>query len=63
MISGKIIADLRESKGWSQTNMANNWIKIGKYEKRRSADWPSTTDAPLDLSLFFGSGTLTLGWP
>ena len=37
MNAGKIIAHLREEKGWSQTNLANNSsvsrVMIGKYER------------------------------
>jgi len=37
MNTGKIIADLREQKGWSQTDLANNSnvsrVMIGKYER------------------------------
>lgn len=37
MNTGKIIADLRESKGWSQSELANRCevsrVMIGKYER------------------------------
>ena len=37
MNTGKIIADLREQKGWSQTDLADNSnvsrVMIGKYER------------------------------
>lgn len=37
MNTSKIIADLRENKGWSQTDLANNSdvsrVMIGKYER------------------------------
>lgn len=40
METGKIIATLRESKGWSQTDLANNngvsRVMIGKYERREA---------------------------
>jgi transcriptional regulator with XRE-family HTH domain len=41
MNTGKIIADLREKKGWNQTDLANesgvSRVMIGKYEREDAA--------------------------
>ena len=40
MKTGKIIAELRDNKGWSQTNLANHSgvsrVMVGKYEREEA---------------------------